>query len=92
VGREWDPTAGSFLPVWGDPFSQRYPAYQRLDLTGSRSLRLLDRLVVLYFGITNLLDNKNISRYDYGPDYAERKDQQSIFGRSLFVGLYVPFF
>jgi hypothetical protein len=92
LGREWDPAAGGFLPLWGEPFSQRYPAYQRLDLTGSRSLRLLDKLVILYFGITNLLDNKNISRYDYGPDYSERKDQQSIFGRSLFVGLYVPFF
>jgi hypothetical protein len=92
AGREWDPAAGSFLPVWGDPFSQRYPAYQRLDLTGNRSIRLWDRLVILYFGITNLLDNQNISRYDYGPDYSERVDQQSIFGRSLFIGLYVPFF
>jgi hypothetical protein len=92
LGREWDPAAGAFLPLWGDPFSRRYPAYQRLDLTGSRSLRLLDKLVILYVGITNLLDNKNISRFDYGSDYAKRKDQQSIFGRSLFIGLCVPFF
>ena len=51
-----------------------------------------NRLIVIYFGVTNVLNNKNISRYDYGDDYAGRKDQQSIFGRSLFVGIYVPFF
>jgi hypothetical protein len=92
MGREWDPTAGSLLPVWGDPFSQKYPAHQRLDLTGNRTLHLLEKLVILYFRITNLLDNKNISRYDHGPDYSERKDQQSIFCHSLFVGLYIPLF
>lgn len=51
-----------------------------------------NRLVVLYFGITNVLNNANILRYDYGDDYAGRKDQQSIFGRSLLVGMYIPFF
>jgi hypothetical protein len=49
-------------------------------------------MIVVYFGITNLLNNGNISRYDYGDDFAARLDQQSIFGRSLFLGLYVPFF
>jgi hypothetical protein len=92
MGREWDGESDSYLPVWGDPFSRRYPAYQRLDLTGNRTIHLWDRLIVLYFGITNLLDNENISRHEYGSDYADRKDQQSIFGRSLFLGLYVPFF
>jgi hypothetical protein len=58
----------------------------------TRQKVFFNRLIVIYFGVTNVLDNKNISRYDYGDDYAGRKDQQSIFGRSLFAGIYVPFF
>jgi len=92
AGREWDPDNQAYVPVWGDAYSDRYPTYQRIDLSGNRSFRLFNRLVVIYFGVTNVLNNKNISRYDYGEDYAGRKDQQSIFGRSLFVGIYVPFF
>jgi len=92
LGREWDADNQDYLPVWGAPYSETYPAYQRLDLNGSLQFDAFRRLIVVYFGITNVLDNGNISRYDYGPDYGGRKDQQSIFGRSLFLGLYVPFF
>jgi hypothetical protein len=92
ASREWDPENQVYLPLWGTPYSARYPIYQRLDLTGSTNFTILNRLVVLYFGITNVLNNANILRYDYGDDYAGRKDQQSIFGRSLFVGMYIPFF
>jgi len=50
------------------------------------------KLVVLYFGLTNVLDRKNVLRYEYGGDYSMRSDQHSIFGRSIFVGIYIPFF
>ncbi len=92
LGREWAPESLSYIPEWGAPYSERLPAYQRMDLNGSWSFLFLKRMIVLYFGITNLLDNENISRYDYGDDYAGRRDQPSIFGRSLFAGIYVPFF
>lgn len=92
AGREWDMDSQEYLPLWGAPYSGRYPAYQRIDIHGSWNLTIFKRMAVLYFGITNLLDSKNISRYDYGDDYAARQDQQSIFGRSLFAGIYIPFF
>ena len=92
AGREWDMDSQEYLPLWGAPYSGRYPAYQRIDINGSWNLTIFKRMAVLYFGITNLLDSKNISRYDYGDDYAGRQDQQSIFGRSLFAGIYIPFF
>jgi len=72
--------------------SARYPFYQRLDLNGSLRVQAFGRMLVLYVGITNLLDSRNILRYDYGAEDGSRQDQQSIFGRSFFVGLYVPFF
>ncbi len=92
LGRDWDPAGESFIPVWGAPYSQRYPAYQRMDLNGTWNIPFLGKSVILYFGITNVLDAKNVLRFEYDADYASRKDQESIFGRSLFLGLYVPFF
>jgi len=92
AGREWDPVDQAYAPVWGEPYSARYPFYHRLDVTGNTRFTLWNRLIVLYFGLTNALNNKNILRYDYGDDFGDRKDQQSIFGRSLFLGVYVPFF
>ena len=92
LDREWDSETQSFLPVWGPPYSRRYPFYQRLDLNGSWNVRLFGLALVAYFGVTNVLDSRNILRYDYAGDYGERLDQTSIFGRSLFAGLYVPLF
>jgi hypothetical protein len=92
AGREWDSESQAYLPIWGAPFSERYPSYQRLDISGSKSLNVLKRMTILYFGITNVLNNKNILSYEYSDDYSSRLDQHSIFGRTLFVGLYLPFF
>ncbi len=92
AGREWDSQSEAYLPIWGTPYSQRYPAYQRMDINGSKTLNLFNKLVVLYFGVTNVLDNDNVLRVEYADDYSGRRDQLSIFGRSFFVGIYIPFF
>jgi hypothetical protein len=92
AGREWDSQSEAYIPVWGAPYSERYPSYKRMDINGSKTMTIFNRLAVLYFGITNVLDNKNILRYEYGDDYSGRKDQQSIFGRALFIGIYILFF
>ncbi len=92
IGREWDNENNTHNPLWGDPLSQRYPSYQRLDINGSLDFTIQKRLIVFYFGITNLLNRKNILRYEYSSDYSTRNDSYSIFGRSIFVGIYVPIF
>jgi hypothetical protein len=92
AGRERDSQSEAYIPVWGAPYSERYPSYKRMDINGSKTMTIFNRLAVIYFGITNVLDNKNILRYEYGDDYSGRKDQQSIFGRALFIGVYIPFF
>ena len=92
VGREWDTGTNAFIPIWGDPYSRRYPSYQRLDINGSRDFVIQKRLLVFYFGITNLLNRKNILRYEYSSEYTVQSNNYSIFGRSIFVGIYIPFF
>ena len=92
AGRDWDEIENVFIPKWGDPYSQRYPSYQRMDINGSKNINFHKRLVVFYFGITNVLNRKNILRYEYSSDYSMRSNSYSIFGRTIFVGIYIPFF
>jgi len=92
VGREWNEDDQNFIPVWGDPYSERYPSYQRVDFNGTKTFAIKKRLVVLYFGIMNLLGRNNVLRYEYSSDYSLQSSDYSIFGRSFFIGIYVPFF
>jgi len=63
-----------------------------MDINGSKGFTLKNRLIIFYFGITNLLNRENILRYEYSSDYSTRSNSYSIFGRSIFLGVYVPFF
>jgi len=92
VGREWNEDDQNFIPIWGDPYSQRYPSYQRVDFNGTKTFAIKKRLVVLYFGVMNVLGRKNVLRYEYSSDYSLQSNDYSIFGRSFFIGIYVPFF
>jgi hypothetical protein len=47
-------------PVLGPRNAERYPAYQRLDLKASRSLRLGESTLTLYAEITNLTQRNNV--------------------------------
>ncbi len=92
LGKEWDGPNQMYQPIWGEPFSQRYPNYRRIDINGSHTFSFQKKLIVVYFGITNLLNDKNILRYVYDDDYSVRNNQYSIFGRSIFIGVYLPIF
>lgn len=92
LDREWDEENSNYQPVWGTPFSQRFPNYQRMDLNGSKNIQLKNSMIILYFGVTNLLNHKNVLRHGYSDDYSVRNNQYSIFGRSIFIGIYIPFF
>jgi len=81
-----------YTPPGENPMSGRTPVYHRLDLNGSLRVEAFGRMVVLYLGVTNLFNSPNILRYEYDAETGSRTDQPSIFGRSLFAGLYVPFF
>lgn len=91
-GREWNEKSQLYSPVWEVPYSKRYPSYQRMDINGNKTFNFKKNLIVVYFGITNILNNKNILRYEYSDDFSMRKNIHSIFGRSIFIGIYIPFF
>ncbi len=81
-------TEAGFVPTYGARQSERYPTYQRLDLTVSRAWRIPgEDLAVGYLGITNLLDRQNIFEYAYSEDYRSREPARSSFGRAIYFGV-----
>ena len=61
-------------PVYGETNSRRLPAYHRLDLRVDRDF-VYDRFLVNgYVEVGNAYNHRNISGYDYNPDYTRRKD------------------
>ncbi len=71
VGDEVDPNEGTeivFIPVLGEPFSNRLSAYHRLDLRASRRWNLRSGRVTVFADIQNVYDRKNSAGFDHEID------------------------
>ncbi|MEM9260608.1 MAG: hypothetical protein AAGA62_13235, partial [Bacteroidota bacterium] len=77
---------GWFAPILAAPEDgQRYPNYQRVDLSISKVLPLGEGQLILYLNVNNLLNAENIRSYSYDASYSERGNE--LFSRRLiFVG------
>ncbi|MCK9425149.1 MAG: TonB-dependent receptor [Ignavibacteriaceae bacterium] len=94
TGRPYTPVIGSdyrlsenvYEPVYGVKNSSRFQDYKRLDLRLTYFTTLFDSFSsVFYLEGLNILDLKNIFGYYYSPDYSERKEISSYFGRRTVV-------
>jgi hypothetical protein len=87
VGASVDTARDVYVPVYGEPFGARLPAYQRFDLAVSRTAVLSGgRFLALFGGIQNPLNHKNLFSYTWTRDYAARVPVPSAVNRALFVG------
>jgi len=72
---EDEETPGLFNPVYGTPFSERLPAYHRLDFRADRTYQFTSWNMDLYVEVINLYARKNVVGYRYlNADYSERED------------------
>jgi hypothetical protein len=79
--------AGYFEPVQGPVNSERMPAFARLDATLAYFQPFGDaHSVTFYIGLTNVLDRPNPVRYEYSPDYAQRKLITTEYHRFVYFG------
>jgi len=86
VSSDYRLTENVYEPVYGVKNSARFQNYKRLDLRLTYFTTLFDRLsTVFYLEGLNILDLKNIFGYYYSPDYSERKEISSYFGRRTVV-------
>ncbi len=100
TGRPYTPVAGAafnagegvWVPVYGAPYGERLPAFQRVDLSASLLHSFGGRnLTVFFVGIQNALDRVNVYGYRYSADYSTKIAERSQFKRSVYVGASVYF-
>ncbi len=68
VDEEGDEPDVFFVPVLGDPFSDRLSDYHRLDLRASRRWNLESGLLTFFVDIQNVYHRKNPAGFDYEID------------------------
>ena len=91
-GRTSDNARGIWRPVYGENNSGRLPAFSRVDLRATHLFSLpaigglkASSVCVAYVEAMNVLNRHNTLRYSYSADYAERRSEDSYFGRRLIV-------
>jgi len=81
-------TGKPFTPAPGMYNSERLPSYQKWDVSLTRLYSFSQRdLAVFFISVSNVLDTGNIQDYFYSPDYSERTEVKSYFGRSVYFGV-----
>jgi hypothetical protein len=94
TGRPYTPVESSFYrsdinifePVYAATNSARYPDYKRIDLRITHFNQLFNSIsLVAYMEGLNLFNYQNIFGYTYSPDYKDRVEIQSYFGRRMIV-------
>lgn len=86
----------SFLPIYGEPFSERLPAYHRLDIRFKRDLSLFGYDGHFTIDVLNALNTRNVMARNLDYDRVESTDQVLIkedisMGMFPSVGLSLTF-
>ena len=82
--------AGRMVPIFGPINSDRLPLYQRLDVNVSHSRAIKSKAsVILYVGLTNLLNHENVFEYVYSADFRERAPAPGSWRRAVYFGVTV---
>ena len=92
-GKPFTPIAGSsdtpegLIPLYGAIDSQRLPLYERLDFSVSKSYSVAKKVsMILFLGVNNVLDRKNVFAYAYSSDYSQRRPAEGSQGRAFYFG------
>jgi len=87
-----EPDGAGPVPVYGEPFAGRQPAFHRLDLSFSRLVFFGDDgLLVLFASLNNAYDRENVLEYRWTDDFATRIAVRDRTKRSVFVGMSLDF-
>ena len=76
-----------FLPIFGPVNSERFPRYERLDLSSSWLVPAGDGAAILFAAVENVLGRANFFDYVYAPDYTSRQPVVNAAPRSVYVGV-----
>ena len=76
-----------FLPVFGPVNSERFPRYERLDLSANWLVPAGDGVAILFASVDNVLGRANFFDYVYAPDYTSRQPVVNAAPRSVYFGV-----
>lgn len=69
----WDREGhATYMPVWGEAFSARTPAYQRLDLRVDREVMIFGRRGLVFLEVMNATNEKNSQSYQWNSELSHR--------------------
>lgn len=87
VGSTLDTVQNVFIPLYALYNSERFPAYNRMDLNAQYVFPLFGKFAVAFFALNNVLNQKNIYEYTYNYDYSKRIEIASNNKRSVYFGI-----
>ena len=73
IGSQLSADETYYIPIYGEPFSERLDHYNRLDLRLDYFIKPQTGLK-MYLEVINALNRNNPSGYDYSPDYSNREE------------------
>lgn len=92
VGRTYDPSRQLWRPIFGENQSAWLPAYHRVDVRATKLFSMpkgagfpATGVCVAYVEALNVLNTRNVLRYDYNADYSQRYARDSYFARRIAV-------
>ncbi len=66
------------MPLQGYPDSERFPFYNRLDFTASKTFNFSYSSLKVYISVINLLDYSNVVGYFYNSNYTQKETIYSL--------------
>lgn len=86
----YDEAKESWVPVFGEMSSARFPSYRRVDIQVSKVVSIKNNGFVLFAECENILGNENVVRYYYSQDFSE-KEPLIIMKRTVVAGFMFYF-
>ena len=86
----YDNAAGRWYPVLGESNSDRYPAYNRLDVRVTRRFKFEAVKLDVYVELLNVFNQRNIIHYEWSEDYSSR-GSMTVFSFIPVIGVSAQF-
>lgn len=75
-----------YVPTYGEKNSDRFPTYNRTDVSVQYITSVFNRFCVMFVSFNNVFDTKNLYQYNYNSDYSQKLDVRSTNVRIVWFG------
>lgn len=87
VSATFDPMENVYIPTYAEKNSDRFPTYQRVDLSFQYITAVFNRFCVMFVAFNNVFDEKNLYQYTYNFDYSKKIEVRSGNKRIVWFGI-----